>query len=106
MASTKRVFLKLFEGGDALNTWFLKTLFNSCSSLAIISCSEKAIQSHIAAGYKNAFYLIPNGVDIEEFKNLSQNSDFDLLDLENYISGYNYSKGKKVEIGIHSIIFK
>ena len=55
---------------------------------------------------KNIRYIIIEKQYIEEFKNLSQNSNFDLLDLENYISGYNYSKGKKVEIGIHSIIFK
>ena len=56
-----------------LTLFFLKV----CSKLSyfvpdkIISCSEKAIQLHIEAGYKDVFYLIPNGVDIEEFKNLN-----------------------------------
>lgn len=45
----------------------------------IISCSEKAIQHHIEAGYKNVFYLIPNGVDIEEFKNLNLEKKNDII---------------------------
>ena len=55
---------------------------------------------------KNMRYIIVEKQYIEKFKNISYDSNFKLLYVDNYISGYNYSKGKKVEIGIFNIIFK
>ena len=45
----------------------------------ILSCSEKAIELHIKKGYKKIFHLIPNGVEIDKFKNVNlirKNNDF------------------------------
>jgi len=90
----------------------------------ILSCSENAIQLHKQSGFKNIFYLIPNGVDIDEFKNLNfekendkfilgyagrwhsqKNFKFFFESLSELKKKYNYNKFKVLMAG-NSIDFK
>lgn len=52
-------------------------IFKICAKLShyipnkILSCSQNAIDVHLLNGYKKNFYLIPNGIDTNKFKNFN-----------------------------------